>query len=849
MSALRAIELRSCRKPFGWRAAMLGYVALCAVAAPAKPRLQLDPAGYLAEPGLNVMAFSDYYPDGHQTGVTVIQHGTRILANGDLRLQTAPGQWAPMPATGERRVDAATGTISRHLSFPDPTKNRTGFNPIDYPDLQLGYTVSVTPLEGDAFRIRVDLDQPLPAKYVGQVGFNLELFPGELFGRTWRMDNASGLFARQADGPMARDADGEAIAAPLATGRRLVVAPEDPARRVSIVSDTGTLALADERGTVNNGWFVVRGLVPAAATQRAIEWTVTPNVQPGWRSPPVLQVSQIGYATRQPKRLIIEQDPADGWTGPVELLRIGDKGAEAAKSGNPKPWGRFLRYGYATFDFSDVTQPGMYQLRYRGETTKPFKIGDDVYDRHVWQPTLEYFLPVQMAHMRVEEKARVWHDLDHIDDALMAPINLNHFDGYAQGPSTLTKYKPLEHVPGLDHGGWADAGDYDLRVESQMGTTWLLAKMVEEFGLDYDATTVDEVKRLTLIHQPDGQNDAVQQMKHGLLTVLGGYHSLGRLYRGIQDPTLKQYQLLGEAANGSDNQVNKPVPGLGTFNNGVPIPADDRLVFTEDNPSRELTVAAQLATVARVLKTRDPATAADALTAARTLTERAIDRTDEVEPRAFALAELFRTTGDAAYRTRLLALQPRIVAEIDKAGWAVAPVADKLGDAGFASAVRQAVAGYEAKLTEAARTDSPYGVPYKPDIWGAGWTIQEWAVRQWFLHQAYPDLVPTDHYVRALEFVLGVHPGQNTASFASGVGANSATVAYGFNRADWTYIPGGVVSGTALIRPDFPELKVWPYFWQQTEYVLGGGETNYMFLAMAAQALYAPGSHAGGRAQ
>ena len=60
----------------------------------------------------------------------------------------------------------------------------------------------------------------------------------------------------------------------------------------------------------------------------------------------------------------------------------------------------------------------------------------------------------------------------------------------------------------------------------------------------------------------------------------------------------------------------------------------------------------------------------------------------------------------------------------------------------------------------------------------------------------------------------------------------------GFNRADWTYIPGGVVSGTALIRPDLPELKVWPFFWQQTEYVMGGGETNYMFLALAADRLY-----------
>ncbi len=44
-----------------------------------------------------------------------------------------------------------------------------------------------------------------------------------------------------------------------------------------------------------------------------------------------------------------------------------------------------------------------------------------------------------------------------------------------------------------------------------------------------------------LIHQPDGENDAVQQIEHGLLSVLGGYHALGRLYRGIQDATLQQY--------------------------------------------------------------------------------------------------------------------------------------------------------------------------------------------------------------------------------------------------------------------------------------------------------------------
>ena len=109
--------------------------------------------------------------------------------------------------------------------------------------------------------------------------------------------------------------------------------------------------------------------------------------------------------------------------------------------------------------------------------------------------------------------------------------------------------------------------------------------------------------------------------------------------------------------------------------------------------------------------------------------------------------------------------------------------------------------------------------------------------QHYFLHKAYPDIFGPELIYHALDFVLGCHPGSNTASFASGVGAKSTTIAYGLNRADWSYVPGGVVSGTALIRPDFPELLDFPFLWQQKEYVLGGGSSNYMFLVLAAQNL------------
>jgi hypothetical protein len=132
---------------------------------------------------------------------------------------------------------------------------------------------------------------------------------------------------------------------------------------------------------------------------------------------------------------------------------------------------------------------------------------------------------------------------------------------------------------------------------------------------------------------------------------------------------------------------------------------------------------------------------------------------------------------------------------------------------------------------------TPYGLPYEPDVWGAGWQIQRFGVGQYFLHTAAPDIFPRTYLLNALEFVLGRHPGANTSSFVSGVGARSLTTAYGVNRADWSYIPGGIASGTALIRPDYPELLDWPFLWQQTEYCLGYPTSDYIFLVLAADQL------------
>src|SRR5215469_2932734 len=798
----------------------------------AQPKLQLNDQEYFEAPGVNVMAFQDIYPEGHQAGVSIVQNGVRVATNGDVRLDPTPGQWQPMPRQDKRVVDTKGNEITTWLSYPDPARNRTGYNPIDYPDLNFSYKVRVQG-EGQGFRITVDLDSPLPANFVGKVGFNLELYPAALFGRTWYLGDKSGIFPRQAEGPE-QTVDHDLQPAPLATGQRLSVAPEVEGQRLIIESRTGDLELLDGRNQHNNGWFVVRSLISAGASTGAIEWLVTPHAIPGWKYPPVVHVSQVGYHPRQKKIAILELDKSDSQQGVVHVRRISENGGfEDVLSGKPTAWGNFLRYHYLQFDFTRLEKPGMYVIEYRNFRTQPFRIASDVYQRGVWQPVIEYFLPVQMCHMRVEEQYRVWHGACHLDDARMAPVNYNHFDGYLQGPDTLTKFKSGETVPGLNVGGWHDAGDDDFRIESQANEVSILASAYETFHLDYDDTTIDEAHRLVKIHQPDGKPDVLEQVEHGVLTLLASYDAMGRFYRGIITPTLHQYTLIGEESDSTDNLFYdgtlKEDERTATHSGK----ADDRWVFTEQNPQHEYEGIAALAIAARVLKDYNPAMATRSLRAAEALWAQDRDAGKAFPAKIAAAVELWLTTRNSLYRQVLLDNRKQIVAQIDATGWSVAQALDAINDAAFRSEVRAAVArSFSETVRKQAAT--PFGVPYRPYIWGAGWDIQRFGVEQYYLHKAFPDVVGADYMLNALNLVLGVHPGENTASFASGVGARSMTIAYGVNRGDWSYIPGGVSSGTALIRPDFPELKDFPFLWQQGEYVLGGGSSNYMFLVLAA---------------
>jgi hypothetical protein len=647
---------------------------------------------------------------------------------------------------------------------------------------------------------------------------------------------------------MAKDAEGTAQPLPLASGDRLILSPEDPLTRVEIASDTGPLLLLDGRTKAQNGWFVVRSLIPSGKTENAVVWHVRPSRVAEWTRAPVVAHSQVGYAPGQKKVAVLELDPNFEAPGTARVLRLSSTGeSREVLRGAIEAWGRWYRYEYALFDFSTVVEPGLYAIEYAGATTEPFGISQGIYDRGIWQPSLDTYLPVQMDHVKVREGYRIWHGPSHLDDARQAPAGVTHFDGYAQGPATESPFAPGEHIPGLDRGGWYDAGDFDLRTQTQAEALTDLVLLIEEFGADWDETTVDEAARSVTIRRPDGIPDAVQQIRHGVLAVLGQYEAVGHAIPGIIAPTLEQYTHLGDGASKTDNRIFSarlgPLESDGV-SSGV---ADDRWAFTNRATALEYRALSSLAAASRVLGTLDESLAAECLRTA----VRGWDEEHHREPALFrsfnttggnltdeevkaAVELLLATRGGDAYRARLSGLLPEIQKRFGAVGWIASRAIPSMDDS-FRQGLETAARAYKHEL-DVELAKNPFGVPISTGGWGGSGGVAAFAVRMYFLHRAFPEVVGPEYTLRGLEFLLGRHP-VSSVSLVSAVGTRSKLVAYGFNRADYSFIPGGLVPGVLIVKPDFPELTdEWPFLWFENEYVVSA-VTTFILAANAAAVL------------
>jgi endoglucanase len=815
--------------------------------------LRMTESGYLDAAGVSVMLYSDTYSpvffDQKDSALQIILHGSRIATDGSVRLLPTPEQWDPIPHLIARQADRQHDRLIASVS---------------YPAYQLRYRV-IAAAEPGGVRVSVNLEKPLPATLVGRAGFNLEFLPVIYRGRPYAVDDKEfGVLARSPEDRMIRvpphpgdppapwyvqqwhQAKGYTQPLPFAEGRSITLAPSDPLHRINITSETGPLLLYDGRDEAQNGWFVLRTLIPAGKTQGAVVWHIRPSYLPGWTRPPMIAHSQVGYAAAFPKVAVIELDPRFKAPPTARLLRLAHGGSyRKVFTGPVSTPRRWLRYAYATFDFSSVRAPGLYVIEYAGERTHVFPIARDVYG-HTWQTTLDGFLAVQMDHVSVRDAYRVWHGIAHMSDALQAPPDTTHFDGYWMGPNTDSPYKAGEHIPGLNVGGWFDAGDFDNDAFGQYGTIQNLALTYEAFHTKWDELAVNEQGRSVEMHRPDGIPDIVEQVEHGALQTLAQIHAVGHPFIGIQSPYLRGYTFIGDAASQTGPDSNNPAA---------------RWAWTMTSPGMEYAAAASLAAASRTLRGWNDPLSKQCLDAAVELWKSAqAQRAPEQRPRHLegeggyrefglgapewtAAVELtIATHGAAPYKQRVEQLFPATAQQIAFGGWSAVRVLPYL-DSSYRTRLRAAVAAYVPWLRRSLAA-TPFGVPPSRGAWGGSAQVAEFGADMYFLHEAFPQLVGPDYTLGAANYLLGTHPA-SSVSYISAVGTDSKLVAYGNNRADDTFVPGGMVPGYVVIRPDFPEcITDFGFLWFEDEYTVDAAAT-WILEANAADALVREGLTSG----
>ncbi|MBO7436215.1 MAG: glycoside hydrolase family 9 protein [Bacteroidaceae bacterium] len=841
---------------------------LCALASCSKTdpgKLEINERGYFETQGVNVLVYSNRYQgvfcDEKTAGVELIQRGVRIATGGGVRLMNTPEQWDIYSTLTERTIDTLGGVISCHFK---------------YQDYEFEYDLKVKE-EGTGFRMWVELDNPVPQNLVGKAGLNMEFFPATYFGKTYLVDGQSEIFPRYPSSDTEMRPNSEKITQfyglstfddrgrnefivpkPISKGHNLVLAPEDEALRVAFSSET-EINLFDGRDLSQNGTFVVRSYLPGGKTGKVVEWLVEPTPNAEWIREPNVGFSQIGYTPAQKKVAVIELDRNDKVATKAKIWRVNADGSHTlVLTPAVKEWGVFYdRYNYAQCDFSDVREPGTYFIEYKDVKTNPFPINVNVYDGK-WYNTMDVWLPVQMDHMMVNEAYRVWHGRSHMDDAVQAPTNYQQQDGYRMGNTTNTKYKPYEHIPGLAVGAWYDAGDFDIQSGTVVGLTNQLAELWDVLRPERDQTFIDQKTQFVDIHRPDGVPDMIQQVEHGALNLCAQIENIGFIAGGIVQGTMHQYHHLGDAVTITDGYIYDPSLKPYEVRGNRSGTLDDRFAFTNNggNPMGNANVCAALAHAARVLAPYMPETAErckkNALKLWNDMDEfqaRQANRPQQQTQfnqqrggrgmggdRSGAAIQLWLLTGEQKYKDIFL---PGVMRQIEAAKNAPQGVEDNRTGGGSAmraprvnittalSLLPYMDEDFKAQLREvipvfvedAKRTaeSTPYGVPVAGGTWGGSERVISWAQNNYMVWRYFPDLIDPELVLSGLNFIYGNHPYSNV-SFVTAVGVNTKKVAYGNNRADYTFIPGGIAPGLVLLQPDLLEHKDdYPFLWGENE--------------------------------
>ena len=811
-------------------------------------KLILNDLEYFQTQGVNVLVYSNLFTGGFNdektAGIEIIHHGVRTAQGGAVRLSNTPEQWDLVPAIPTRKVNRAEQSIESILRYEDY-------------DFESRVVVSA---KGKGVEISVYLDKPLPAALEGSAGFNLEFLPSQYWGKAYLMDGRPNRFPRyvvgntitrpnsekpkQFKGYVTSDDRGTGRfidPLPLETGHSMLLAPDAPERTVKITSENAELMLFDGRMLAQNGWFVVRSLLPAGKTGKVLTWTVEPNAVEGWVREPNIGFSQVGYLPGQQKTAVIELDKKDKPLESASIYKIQNDGnATNVFNGKIEPWGDYYKYHYVKFDFSPVSEPGIYFIQYGECKTNNFIIEENVYDK-ITDATSDIWIPIHMNHMYVNEAYRVWHGEPFKEGYLQAPPNTDHFDLHGQGPTTDTPYKALETIPGLNVGGFFDAGDFDIETGSNISVVQNFVQTWEYFKPLRDQTFVDQDQRYVDLHRPDGTPDILQFIEHGTKQLVAQAEILGHMAQTLSDSVLDNYHHLGDAASITDGLPYNPE--LGPYevaadgqSSGV---KDDMWAFTSRSPFLDLMASTMFASASRALKGYNDDLSERALQQSKRLLKEATEMMaampQQRRGRGFGYGnfstnlQLYISTGEQSYLDQFEeqlwpALERNVSNTILTALHAIPYM-----DASYKEKLRPYVLQYK-EYIEGLEKDNPYGVPIGLGNWAGGGGVVSFGTTICFANRYYPDIIDKSHAFKVTNWLFGCHPYHNYSLVATVGATRPKAVFYGNNRADFSFIPGNVAPGLLFRQPDhFENYDDWPFLWGQNEGTIGGNTAYLIF--------------------
>lgn len=802
--------------------------------------LVLNDLEYFEKRGVNLLVYNNLFTGGFNdeknAGIEIIHHGVRTSQGGAVRLAATPEQWDLVPKITSRKVNKEDNTIETTLVYED----------YDFESRIVVRSI------GEVAEIAVYLDKPLPEALVGKAGFNLEFLPSQYWNKVYYVDDRVNRFPRYATGytttmPLSeklkqfkgyntsddRGTGQFIVPLPLENGHSFLLAPDDPERMIRITSDDATISLYDGRSLAQNGWYVLRSLLPAGVTGKVVTWKVEVNSINNWIRKPNIGYSQVGYTTKRDKVSVIELDKNDVVLDKASIYKVETDGShKEVYTGAVKSWGDYFKYHYAKFDFSPVKEPGVYYIKYGEHTTGNFIISDNVYDR-ITDATSDIWIPIHMNHMFVREAYRVWHGEPFKEGYRQAPPNTDHFDLHWQGPTTDTKYKPLELIPGLNVGGFFDAGDFDIETSSNVSVVQNLVSIWETFKPMRDQTYVNQQQRYVELHRPDGVPDILQYIEHGVLNLVAQAENIGHMSQALSNSVLYNYHHLGDAASLTDGLPYNPE--LGPYevapdgkSSGK---ADDLWAFTSRDPALDLNAASMFAAASRVLKGYNDDLAERALTQSKRLLKEA---TELMEKQAQSgnrrggfgdiatYLELYVATGDKQYRKTF---EDRLWMMLDRNvsfGLLTALNAVPHMDASFKKKLRPYVEKYKDYILDLEK-NNPYGVPIGLGNWAGGGMTVNFGTSICYAALYYPDIIDASHAYKVSDFIFGNHPYHNYSLAAVVGAARPKEVFYGNNRADFSFIPGNMAPGVLFRRPDhFENYDDWPFLWGQNEGTIAG---------------------------